>query len=327
MRKYLILLSFFFVLLLSSCGSIVPAPPVEEQSVQTIEETETVAPAPDDLPPESTIEELPPEIAVNDSGLCKHDWIEADCTNPRTCSICGETNGVALGHYWQLPTFETPYLCLRCGAENGDKLPSFAFSRGRFDKYANVPLETQYIGLQGYIAVAYDKFLYSSSDSPVDNDWLSSPWNAATYEKDNQFWNPIGLIEHKTPVKVIETYFSSKDTATACYKGHLLVERCSDGEQFYISITDFIVFPYWDSDDILSAAQSGPFLAVYHQNSDYYPIGGNDKRASVVDGETVLVRGVTNGGRGFGDSKTNPISAISKSGRCYFNVNDLSIVY
>lgn len=55
MRKYLIVFSFFFVLLLSACGSKAPSPPVEEQSVQTVEETETAEPAADDLPPESTV--------------------------------------------------------------------------------------------------------------------------------------------------------------------------------------------------------------------------------------------------------------------------------
>ena len=69
MRKYLIVLSFCFVLLLSACGSKTPAPPVEEQSAQTVEETEIAEPAPDDLPPESTVEELPPESAADDSAM------------------------------------------------------------------------------------------------------------------------------------------------------------------------------------------------------------------------------------------------------------------
>lgn len=27
-----------------------------------------------------------------------HAWTEADCTNPKTCSVCGATEGSALGH-------------------------------------------------------------------------------------------------------------------------------------------------------------------------------------------------------------------------------------
>lgn len=31
---------------------------------------------------------------------CKHEWVEATCTEPKTCSKCGETEGEALGHSW-----------------------------------------------------------------------------------------------------------------------------------------------------------------------------------------------------------------------------------
>ena len=29
-----------------------------------------------------------------------HKWVEATCTEPKTCSICGETEGFSLGHKW-----------------------------------------------------------------------------------------------------------------------------------------------------------------------------------------------------------------------------------
>lgn len=29
---------------------------------------------------------------------CQHQWVEADCLYPKTCRLCGETSGVALGH-------------------------------------------------------------------------------------------------------------------------------------------------------------------------------------------------------------------------------------
>jgi hypothetical protein len=28
----------------------------------------------------------------------EHSWVDADCTTPKTCSICGKTEGEALGH-------------------------------------------------------------------------------------------------------------------------------------------------------------------------------------------------------------------------------------
>ena len=36
------------------------------------------------------------------TGCClSHGWQEATCTEPKTCSKCGETEGEALGHTWQ----------------------------------------------------------------------------------------------------------------------------------------------------------------------------------------------------------------------------------
>ena len=35
----------------------------------------------------------------------KHEWLEATCTTPKTCSACGETEGEALdGHEWKAVT-------------------------------------------------------------------------------------------------------------------------------------------------------------------------------------------------------------------------------
>ena len=56
----------------------------------------------------------------------QHTWVEATCTEPKTCSECGETEGEPLGHqfseatYWEAPT------CSVCGAVEGEPLtPAF----------------------------------------------------------------------------------------------------------------------------------------------------------------------------------------------------------
>lgn len=58
---------------------------------------------------------------------CKHEWQDATCTEPKTCSKCGETEGEALGHTpgeWVQddPDFVTSIVWIRqyctvCGAE------------------------------------------------------------------------------------------------------------------------------------------------------------------------------------------------------------------
>lgn len=49
----------------------------------------------------------------------EHDWIDATCTEPRTCSICKETEGEPLGHKWDDPTCLTPMKCSVCGITQG----------------------------------------------------------------------------------------------------------------------------------------------------------------------------------------------------------------
>ena len=51
---------------------------------------------------------------------CEHDWAAADCENPKTCNICGATEGSALGHNWDFATCTEPETCSVCGATNGE---------------------------------------------------------------------------------------------------------------------------------------------------------------------------------------------------------------
>ena len=53
---------------------------------------------------------------------CKHEWQDATCTEPKTCSKCGETEGKALGHDWTVATCTEPKTCSRCGQTEGDSL-------------------------------------------------------------------------------------------------------------------------------------------------------------------------------------------------------------
>ena len=54
--------------------------------------------------------------------LCIHNWQEATCTEPRTCSICGRTEGDSLGHVWEDATCTDPQTCSRCGETQGAAL-------------------------------------------------------------------------------------------------------------------------------------------------------------------------------------------------------------
>lgn len=52
----------------------------------------------------------------------KHTWVEATCTEPRTCTECGETEGEPLGHTWAEATCTEPKTCKECGETEGEPL-------------------------------------------------------------------------------------------------------------------------------------------------------------------------------------------------------------
>ena len=53
-------------------------------------------------------------------GFCQeHTWQDASCTEPKTCTVCGETEGEALGHDWIPADCTTARTCARCGELSG----------------------------------------------------------------------------------------------------------------------------------------------------------------------------------------------------------------
>ena len=51
-----------------------------------------------------------------------HSWIEATCTEPKICAVCGEREGEPFGHDWIEATCTEPKTCVRCGVTEGDVL-------------------------------------------------------------------------------------------------------------------------------------------------------------------------------------------------------------
>ncbi len=53
---------------------------------------------------------------------CEHNWVDATCTSPKTCSTCGTTEEEALGHSWTAATCTTPKTCSKCYTTDGEAL-------------------------------------------------------------------------------------------------------------------------------------------------------------------------------------------------------------
>ena len=54
------------------------------------------------------------------TGCCIfHDWQEATCIEAKTCILCGDTEGEALGHSWEEATCTEPKTCSVCRETEG----------------------------------------------------------------------------------------------------------------------------------------------------------------------------------------------------------------
>lgn len=53
---------------------------------------------------------------------CKHEWNDATCLTPKSCSKCAEAEGEALGHTWIDATCTSPKICAVCGTAEGGTL-------------------------------------------------------------------------------------------------------------------------------------------------------------------------------------------------------------
>ena len=53
---------------------------------------------------------------------CDHEWYAATCKAPKTCSLCGKTEGEALPHTWLDATCTTAKICTVCDTVDGEAL-------------------------------------------------------------------------------------------------------------------------------------------------------------------------------------------------------------
>ena len=53
---------------------------------------------------------------------CEHQWIDATCNQPMTCSLCGASEGEPLVHIWTEATCTASRMCTLCSATEGDPL-------------------------------------------------------------------------------------------------------------------------------------------------------------------------------------------------------------
>ncbi len=53
---------------------------------------------------------------------CQHQWQKSTCQNPRTCTLCGATEGKVRSHEWESTACNDPKGCIVCGTTEGMEL-------------------------------------------------------------------------------------------------------------------------------------------------------------------------------------------------------------
>ena len=61
-------------------------------------------------------------VAWRDTDIvCEHEWEDATCEKPKTCKLCGITDGAPKGHEWEAANCYNPKTCIVCGKTDGEK--------------------------------------------------------------------------------------------------------------------------------------------------------------------------------------------------------------
>lgn len=96
-----------------------------------------------------------------------HAWVDATCTEPKTCETCGKSTGSAAGHHWTDATCEEPMTCTICGETNGDSIGHW-WESATFDapktcrncgKTEGEPRSAPTFGVESYIGFSPDIFV------------------------------------------------------------------------------------------------------------------------------------------------------------------------
>lgn len=84
-----------------------------------------------------------------------HTFEDATCTTAKTCSVCGDTEGSPLGHTWIDATFDDPQTCSVCGETEGEPLEKtieYLFANELSDLYAEIQ-ESENTQLENYLDI------------------------------------------------------------------------------------------------------------------------------------------------------------------------------
>ena len=140
---------------------------------------------------------------------CEHVWADADCTTPKTCSLCGETEGEALGHSYGegeqtaapdcTNAGEMTYTCSVCGDVKTETVN--ALGHNYVDGICSVCGEELPLEATIDFSTTGQRTEYSTSTQKWENDGLtlinnkaSSTTNIGDYSNPARFYKSTQII-------------------------------------------------------------------------------------------------------------------------------------
>lgn len=120
---------------------------------------------------------------------CEHKWTNATCTEPATCSVCGETAGDSLGHKWTDATCAEPKTCTICGETEGEPLGHH------------------------WLEATYDAPRTCSICGETDGEPLEKPQDSNTYDTPTYVSDPSSTTPSKPTCMICGNSVSRSDTS------------------------------------------------------------------------------------------------------------------
>ena len=154
-----------------------------------------------------------------------HAWVDATCTAPKTCSVCDVTEGEPLGHSWADATCTEPKTCTACGAVEGEKLGHMDADN---DLVCDVCTDDLAIWNMNNPADAID---WTGYQSQKPNEKLTTTVTdmglEVNYLSPGNGWKAIVLEEAAMDISKLTgklTFTYSTDMAIANYRIHILTD-------------------------------------------------------------------------------------------------------
>lgn len=94
-----------------------------------------------------------------------HTWVEATCAEPKHCSVCGETEGKPLEHTWVEATCTEPKHCSVCGETEGEPL-EHTLTEANYQQPATCTVCGETVGEP--LQADFEKYGFSITEAELD---------------------------------------------------------------------------------------------------------------------------------------------------------------